>query len=36
MFVNTPPDIEDLSASISKNGTPSGTGARGAGGEVSQ
>ncbi len=29
MFVDTPPDIEELSVSTSKNGTPSGTGARG-------
>ena len=28
MFVDTPPDIEELSASTSKNGTPSGAGAR--------
>jgi len=28
MFVNAPPGIDDLSASISKNGTPSSTGAR--------
>jgi hypothetical protein len=34
MFVNTPPGIEDLSTSTSKNGTPSGTGALGR--EVSQ
>jgi hypothetical protein len=31
VFVNTPPGIDDLSASTSKNGAPSGTGALGLG-----